>query len=732
MAINENVELEIPIGNRKLVFQSGKIARQSNVGAFVSYGDTTVLVTVVADEIPATSSAGIEDLDFFPLTVEYRERAYAAGKFPGGFIKREGRPADSEILSSRMIDRALRPFFSKAYQKEVQIMVTVLSSDQENDPGVLGINGASLALCISDIPFLKQVAAVKVGRTITGEWICNPTYSELEESDIDIVVAGNEDTIVMLEGSAKEVSESDLINAIEFGYACVKEIIRSSQSYLSSLHINDEKLKWFNIQPTESELELERQISEFAAEKINKLLRMPKKVDRDDYREQILQETIEKFSQVVPEENINVIKKYLSQLERRIMRQLVLDEKIRVDGRGYQEIRPISCEVGFLKRAHGSALFTRGETQALVVTTLGTVSDEQVIDNILGETTKRFMFHYNFPPFSTGEVRPLRGPGRREIGHGALAEKALQAVIPHEDAFPYTIRVVSDILESNGSSSMASVCGGSLSLMDAGVPILAPVAGVAMGLVEEGEKYAILTDIIGLEDRYGDMDFKIAGSEKGITAVQLDIKSERISIERLRQAIFLAREAHLFTLNKMKEVLSAPRSSISPYAPRIVTLYIKPDKIRDVIGPAGKTITKIINETGVKIDIDPSGRVVISSVNEKAANIAKQMIEDLTAEVEIGKIYVGKVTRTTSYGAFVEILPGKEGLVHISELDFRRIANVEDVVKVGDDILVKVIEIDELGRINLSRKQALKETAIRTQQQPTIPHNHRHQDRKRR
>ncbi|MCX7919154.1 MAG: polyribonucleotide nucleotidyltransferase [bacterium] len=680
----------------ELQFETGKMAKQADGAVVVRYGDTVILVTAVAEKEPAA------DVDFFPLTVEYRERSYAAGKFPGGFFKREGKPSDLETLGARLIDRPLRPLFPEHYYCEVQVIVTVLSYDGESDPAVLAVNGASAALCISDIPFSIPVGAVKVGR-INGQLVLNPTFAQLEESDINLVVAGTDTAIMMVEGSAREVAESDMLAALKFAHQYIVQIIESQRALIHQCGKPKREVK-----PIELDPGLVAAVREVVIPKLNTAIRIADKTSRESAVETIVKDALDQFLPTYPEQE-KAIKSIVYQAEYELVRKMILDEKRRADGRGYTDIRPITCEVGILPRTHGSALFTRGQTQSLAVTTLGTTEDEQLIDGILGETTKRFLFHYNFPPYSVGEVRPIRGPGRREIGHGNLAERSLEAVIPSAEVFPYTIRIVSDILESNGSSSMASVCGGTLSLMDAGVPIKSPVAGIAMGLVKEGERYAILSDIMGLEDHIGDMDFKVAGTQAGITGFQMDIKVSGVTFEIMEQAMEQAKSGRLFILQKMLETIAQPRPDISIYAPRIITMQIKPDQIRTVIGPGGKVIKDIISKTGTKIDIEDDGTVKIASVDEKAAQEAVQMIEYLTEEVEVGKIYLGKVTRILNFGAFVEILPGKEGLCHISQLDDKRISKVEDVVHEGDTILVKVIEIDDQGRINLSRKLALRE-----------------------
>jgi len=689
--------LQMEVAGRNLILETGRMAKLADGAVFVQYGDTVVLVTAVSSE------ELIEPQEFFPLTVEYREMTYAAGKIPGGFFKREGRPRDHEILTARLIDRPLRPFFPPEYNREVQVIATVLSSDQQNDPDILAINGASVALTISDIPFREFIGAVRVGR-MEDKFLINPTLSQLERSELDLVVAGTRNAIVMVEGGAKEVTESMIMEAFEVAHQQIKEIV-DFQEQFTRIHGKSKQ----EYVPFVINEKIEEAVRDYASSRVDSIIVIADKQERNKTMENLLQEILSLLAEQFPGEEVQ-IRLALRELERERVRRMIIDKKVRVDGRVWDELRPIKCEIGVLPRTHGSALFTRGQTQSLVVTTLGTSVDEQIVDELERETKKSFMVHYNFPPFSVGEVRPVRGPGRREIGHGALTERALTAVMPPSEKFPYTVRVVSDILESNGSSSMASVCGGSLSLMDAGVPIKAPVAGVAIGLVKEDNQVAILTDIIGLEDHFGDMDFKIAGTSQGITALQLDIKIDGVNFPALQEALHQAREARLKILTKMIEAIEKPRPSISTYAPRIITLQINPDRIRDVIGPGGKIIRKIIEETGVTIDIEDDGKVMIASPDQEAASRAVDTIRTLTQEAEIGKIYLGKVTRLTNFGVFVEILSGQEGLVHISQLDEHRVSRVENVVREGDEILVKVMEIDKGGRINLSRRAALRET----------------------
>lgn len=688
--------MEMEVAGRNLILETGRMAKQADGAVFVQYGDTGVLVTAVASEAP------LEKRDFFPLTIEYREMTYAAGKIPGGFFKREGRPRDHEILSCRLIDRPLRPFFPMEFNHEVQVIATVLSADQQNDPDVPAIIGASAALAISNIPFQGPIGAVEIGR-VDGKFIINPTEEELEKSDLNLVVAGTKNAIVMVEGGAKEVPEAVIAEAFEVAHQEIKKIVDLQERF--ALKYGKAKREYV---PFIIKQEIVQAVRDYAFSRLGNIIVIADKQERYKAMDQLLQDMLTQLGEKFPGEEVQ-IRMAFQQLEGERIRRMVIDKKVRVDGRNWDEVRSIHCEIGVLPRTHGSALFTRGQTQSLVVTTLGTSVDEQIVDGLVKEFKKSFMVHYNFPPFSVGEVRPVRGPGRREIGHGALTERALKAVMPSSEKFPYTVRVVSDILESNGSSSMASVCGGSLSLMDAGVPIKTPVAGVSIGLVKEDDKVALLTDIMGLEDHYGDMDFKIAGTAQGITALQLDIKIDGIDFTILQKALNQACEVRRHILNKMAEAIKQPRPSISTYAPRIFILQIKTDRIRDVIGPGGKTIRKIIEETGVTIDIEDDGKVMIASPDEAAASRATEIIRALTEEAEVGKIYLGKVCRITNFGAFVEILPGQEGLVHISQLEERRVGKVEDVVREGDQILVKVVEVDQAGRINLSRKVALRE-----------------------
>jgi len=683
--------LEIELGGKTLTVETGKVAKQAHGATMVRLGDTVILATAVA------AKQVDEEQDFFPLLVDYREKAYAAGKIPGGFFKREGRPSEKETVSARLIDRTLRPLFPEGYFKEVQIMVIVLSSDQENDADVPGLIGASAALSISEIPFYQPVGAVRVGR-LNGEFIANPTFSELEESDINLVVAGTKDFVNMVEGECREVSEQDLLSALEFGHEKIKLIVGLQEELRAK--VGKPKPE---VEPPSRNPELVEAVSALGLEKIKEANRSADKLGREEKMERLLDSVTLKLLEKFPESE-REIKSILQELEKKDMRQMILNEGRRTDGRDIYQIRPITCEVGILPRTHGSALFTRGQTQCLTVATLGTKIDEQRVDDLEGESTKSYMLHYNFPPFSVGEIKFIRGPGRREIGHGALAERAIQPVIPGEEIFPYTVRIVSDILESNGSSSMATVCGGSLSLMDAGVPIKAPVAGIAMGLIKEENQYAILTDILGLEDHLGDMDFKVTGTRQGITAFQMDVKISGVDLSLLEEALGRAKEARLFVLDMMQKTIAQPRPELSAYAPRIIILKVKPEKIGEIIGPGGKMIRSIIEQTGAKIDIEDDGSVFIASVDQKAGEAAHEMILRLIEEPEIGKEYSGKVKRITTFGAFVEILPGQDGLLHISEIDTRRIDKVEDVLSVGDEIKVKIIGIDAEGKIRLSRK----------------------------
>jgi polyribonucleotide nucleotidyltransferase len=690
-------KLQVDFGGRPFSIETGKVAKQANGSALVQYGETVVLVTAV------TADKKREGVDFIPLTVNYLEMTYAAGRIPGGFFKREGRPSDRETLISRFIDRPLRPLFPKGFQNEIQIIATVLSADQDNDPAILGMIGASSALSLSDIPFEGPIAGAKVGR-IDGEYVLNPTHDELELSDIDLFVAGSENAIIMVEGSAKEVKENEILDAILFGHQSLKPVIDLQKRLREASGVVSRE---FEVQrPEEAFYE---KIQALAQEKLIEAFQITEKTKRRERLEELLQLTLQ-ASGAEDENSQKMVKIAFEEINRKLVRKLILERKQRIDGRGLSEIRPISCEVGILPRTHGSALFTRGETQVLAVVTFGTSEDEQKINSLTGETYKSFMLHYNFPPFSVGEVSPLRSPSRREIGHGALAERAILPILPSNEKFPYTIRIVSEVLESNGSSSMATVCGASLSLMDAGVPIKAPVSGIAMGLILEGGETAILSDILGDEDHFGDMDFKVAGTGEGVTAIQMDIKIRGLSKEILGRVLDQAREGRLHILQKMTETIPEPRKDLSRHAPRIVTLKVKQEKIRDIIGPGGKNIRSIVDQTGVKVDVEDSGMVKLASPSYEAIEKAIYMIKTLTQEVEVGGLYTAKVKRILGFGAIVELFPGTDGLVHISQLAETHVREVSDILKEGDDVLVKVIDIDSQGRIRLSRKAALKET----------------------
>ncbi len=691
---------ETGIGNSKLIVETGEFAKQSDGAALVRLGDTVVLATVVAEK------KAKEGLDFFPLTIDYQEKAYSAGKIPGGFFKREGRPSEKEVLTSRLIDRPIRPLFPEGFFSETQGIATLLSFGEENVSDVLGIIGMSCALMLSDIPFGGPVGAVKVGY-LDGRIVVNPSLAEVDALELNLTVAGTEDFIVMVEGGASQVSESLLLEAIETAHAEIKKLCR----FQKEMREKAGKPKR-EVTPQVIDEDLKKAVWEMCEQKVRECILIPDKLKRQTALDAVRAEAVEKLNQPAAgageaDRSKDIAKAFLD-MEKKIVRGMIANTGIRADGRKPDEIRPIYGKVGFLPRAHGSALFVRGETQALCVATLGTGEDEQKIDALEGESYKRFMLHYNFPPFSVGEVKFLRGPGRREIGHGALAERAVKPMIPAKEEFPYTIRVVSDILESNGSSSMATVCASVLALMDAGVPIKAPVAGIAMGLVLEDDKVVILSDILGLEDHLGDMDFKVTGTDKGVTAFQMDVKKAGINRAILEQALERARLGRLHILGKMKETLDAPRTNLAPYAPRIYVMHIKPEKIREVIGTGGKVIRGIVEETGVKIDIDDTGLVNIASNDEASAMKAKAIIEGIVAEAELGKVYKGKVVRIADFGAFVEILPGVDGLLHISQISHKRIAKVTDVLQEGDEVDVKVIEIDKQGRVRLSRKELLE------------------------
>ena len=728
MSASPVIRKEIIVGGRPMILESGRLARQAGGAVFVQYGDTAVLVT-------ATMASNIRTgIDFFPLTVDYEERFYAVGKIPGGFIKREARPSEKAILSGRLIDRPIRPLFPKELRNEVQVIATVMSVDQDHAPEIAAMVGASAALHISEIPFQYPIGGVIVGR-VDGQFMINPTLAQSEKSDLHLVVAGTKEAVMMVEAGAKEVPEQVILEAIAYGHEVVKEIVDFIEDYREealSMGLAKEKIQIEVPLPDPAMIEA---ITAVATEKIDAALRRCSeerlsKQDRDTYLDSVKNEIVEQFLEQYPEEE-SAIRQQLNTIEKNLVRQMIVQEGRRIDGRALNEIRPISVEVGVLPRPHGSGLFTRGQTQILSAVTLGTVSEEQILDGLGVEESKRFMHHYNFPPFSVGETRPIRSPGRREIGHGALAERALSAVIPGEEVFPYTIRIVSEALESNGSTSMGSVCGSTLALMDAGVPISAPVAGVAMGLIKEKDQYKVLTDIQGYEDHLGDMDFKVAGTMKGITALQMDIKIPGIGLEVVEQALAQAYEGRMEIMKKMLDVIPAPRPELSPHAPRIIHTIIDPDKIRDVIGPGGKIIKKIIEETGAEIDIEDDGRVFISAVDQEKGKRALEIIETLTKEVQAGELYHGKVVKITDFGAFVEIIPGvmgmsgKEGLVHISQLAHHRVNKVEDVVKEGDSILVKVIGYDNQGRLKLSKKEASPPPVSATHKEDRPGRSHR-------
>jgi len=686
---------------RELSIETGRLAKQAGGAAVVRAGETVVLATAVGSTTPRP------EVDFLPLTCDYQERTFAAGKIPGGFFKREGRPTEKEILTSRLIDRPIRPLFPKGYRCETQVIATVLSHDLENEPDVLALIAASAALELSDLPFAGPIGAVRIGR-VDGKFILNPSAAQMERSELDLVVAAGRSGIVMVEGGARMVPEDVILEALF-----------KAQEEIQPILDLQEELKRQAGQPKRDAVEeipdaaMRADVEAFAMPKVQAALELGSKTERRSALKQVEDDVRLELGLKYPERERELVGEF-ERLLRHYVRGVILREGKRIDGRGPAEIRPVSCEIRVLPRTHGSALFTRGETQAMVVTTLGTAADEQKIDALVGESYKKFMLHYNFPPFSVGEVRPLRGPGRREVGHGALAERAIAAVLPAEESFPYTIRVVSEILESNGSSSMATVCGASLSLMDAGVPVSHSVAGIAMGLIKEGEEVCVLSDILGDEDHLGDMDLKVAGTKTGVTALQMDIKIGGITREIMREALYQARDGRLYILKLMDSVISEPRPSISAYAPRIVTLKINKDRIRDVIGPGGKMIRSIIEETGVKIDVEDDGTVAIASTDEAQMQRAVEWVQRLTAEPEVGKIYKGKVKKIVDFGAFVEILPGTEGLVHISQLDRTRVKRVSDILKEGDEVPVKVLEIDRSGKIRLSRREALLESSGRS------------------
>lgn len=688
--------VEMDLAGRPLSLETGRLAKQANASVLVRYGDTVVLCAVTASSEP-------KDLDFFPLTVNYEERLYAVGKIPGGFIKREGRPSEKAILASRLIDRPIRPLFPEGFRNEVQVVAMVMSVDQECPPEIAAMIGVSAALSISNIPFNGPIGGVIVGR-VDGEFVINPTTEQAAKSDIHLTVAGTKDAIMMVEAGAAEVPEEVMLEAIMFGHEQIKKIVAVQEQFVEEAGVPKMEVQLYQVDE-----EMNAKVREFASAKMIEAIQVPEKHARQEAIDQVSAETEEHFASLLEDEpeKLKDVKEVLHTIVKEEVRRLITHEKVRPDGRALDEIRPIECDISLLPRTHGSGLFTRGQTQALSVCTLGALGDVQILDGLDLEETKRFMHHYNFPPFSVGEARPLRAPGRREIGHGALGARAIEQVIPSEEEFPYTIRLVSEVIESNGSTSQASICASMLALMDAGVPIKAPVAGIAMGLIKDGEHFSILTDIQGMEDHLGDMDFKVAGTAKGVTALQMDIKINGIDRDILHQALTQAKEGRMFILEKMLSRISEPKKELSPYAPKILTMSIHPDKIRDVIGAGGKVINKIIEETGVKIDIEQDGRVYIASSDEQMNQKAKEIIEGIVREVVVGETYLGTVKRIEKFGAFVEVLPNKEGLVHISQLSTERVAKVEDVVSIGDKITVKVTEIDNQGRINLSRKATL-------------------------
>src|SRR5919109_1891366 len=691
-------KIELDFHGRPLSIEVGKLAKQADGAALVRYGETVVLVTAVA-----AKELKLET-DFFPLTVDYQEKTFAAGKIPGGFFKREGRPSEKEILTCRLIDRSVRPLFSEGLRCETQIIATVLSADRENDPDVVAMLGTSIALHASDIPFNGPLAGVRIGR-INGQWIINPTQSQVRDSDTDIFLSGSRDAIVMVEGGAKMVPEDEILEALFTGHEAIQPLLQIQEEIRREVGKPKRQVPLAGLDPA-----IVTRVEELALAKLKQAIEIPEKLERykriGEVKDEVVTQTLAEYPGKEKD-----IKGAFDELRRMSFRGLIIQQERRIDGRGLRDIRPITCEVEVLPRTHGSALFTRGETQALVVTTLGTASDEQKIDALIGEHFKTFMLHYNFPPFSVGEVKFLRGPSRREIGHGNLAERALLPILPPEETFPYTVRIVSEILESNGSTSMATVCGGSLSLMDAGVPVSAPVAGIAMGLIKEGEHVRILSDILGDEDHLGDMDFKVAGTPHGITALQMDIKISGVNREIMRQSLHQPKDGRLHILSVINGTLAARRTNVSGHAPRIITLKVKPDKIREIIGPGGKVIRSIIEQTGVKMDVEDDGTVMIASSDEAASRKAVEMVQKIAAEAEVGKIYKGTVRKIVEFGAFVEILPGTDGLIHISQLAPERVRKVSDVLKEGDEVMVKVLEIDRQGKIRLSRKEALQETS---------------------
>jgi polyribonucleotide nucleotidyltransferase len=690
--------VEAEIGGKKLILETGLMAKQANGAVVVRYGDTVVLSTAVSSKVERPN------VDFLPLTVDYQEKAYAAGRIPGGFFKREGRQTEKEILTSRLIDRPIRPLFPEGYYFDTQIIASVLSIGEESSMDLMGMIASSSALAISDIPFKGPIGAVRIG-LIDGRYIINPDQKEIEASQLNLVVAGTADAIMMVEGGAKELTEDQMLEALETAHREIKKIVALVNELAAKVGKPKRPVKTIEI-----DKDLAGQVAALAMERLLTAIVIPDKMERQKTLDALLEEIKEKLKDEDPTRNLQIATIFFG-LEKDEVRKIILEKNVRADGRKPDQIRPISSVVGMLPRTHGSALFTRGETQALVVTTLGTSVDEQRIDSLEGEYFKTFMLHYNFPPFSVGETKPLRGPGRREVGHGALAERALKAMVPSKKEFPYTIRIVSDILESNGSSSMATVCGGTLALMDAGVPIKAPVAGIAMGLIKEGNKVIVLSDILGLEDHLGDMDFKVTGTSQGITALQMDMKIEGITIEVMRTALQQAKDGRLHILGKMLETLAEPRKNLNAHAPRIITMQISTEKIKDVIGSGGKVIRSIVEQTGAKIDIEDDGTINIASSDEAAALKAKEIIRGICQEAEVGKLYMGKVRKIMDFGAFVEIFPGTDGLLHISQISEQRLEKVTDALKEGDEVLVKVLEIDRQGKIRLSRKEAMRDQA---------------------
>lgn len=695
--MNENHKTyEFDWAGRKLIVETGKFAKQANGGVLIRYGDTAVLSTATASKEP-------KPLDFFPLTVNYEERLYAVGKIPGGFIKREGRPSEKAVLTSRLIDRPIRPLFPDGFRNEVQVISMVMSVDQDCSSEMAAMFGSSLALMVSDIPFGGPIAGVQVGR-IDGKFIINPTVEQEAKSDIDLIVAGTKDAINMVEAGADEVEESVMLEAIMFGHEEIKRLVAFQEEIARETGKENREIALFELDPS-----LTEEVREKAEARLHDAIQTKEKHAREEAIREVKTSVVEAYSESDEETDLGQVRAILDKLVKDEVRRLITDEKIRPDGRKPDEIRPLSSEAGILSRTHGSALFTRGQTQVLSICTLGALGDVQIIDGLGIEESKRFMHHYNFPQFSVGETGPIRSPGRREIGHGALGERALAPVVPSEDDFPYTVRLVSEVLESNGSSSQASICASTMAMMDAGVPIKAPVAGIAMGLVKKGDNYTVLSDIQGMEDALGDMDFKVAGTEKGITALQMDIKVEGLSREILEEALEQAKAGRMHIMENMLSAISEPRKQLSDHAPKIIVIQIKPEKIRDVIGPGGKQINKIIDETGVKIDTEQDGTIYISSIDQEMNEKAKSMIENIVREAKVGEYYDGKVKRIEKFGAFLEIFPGKDGLLHISEIQEQRTNKVEDVLSIGDVLRVKVVEIDNHNRVNLSRKAVLKE-----------------------